>query len=224
MKRKFMTIVLSLGVVGVAHAQLGGLLGGGKASSGGGDVSAMVDQFNADSALISGAVSNSLTHIVAALGNKEQIAVVKAKYDSLEKTTDTKEKASIQGAIIKEQAAVAQQLVDSKESKAKMEQMEPETKKKVAASILNIGIAGLKVPGMLDKGKKAIEGVSSNPMMVSKIVPVKDGVALFGETLPKLTKIASVGFQLMKDVKVDAGNPAADAKMQDVGDPFAGLK
>lgn len=222
MKREFLTLVLSLGVLGTAHAQfgaLGGMLGGSK-SSGGGDVSALVDEFNRDSGLIQTAVANSLTQIIAALGDKEQIAVVKAKNDSLSKTTDAKEIGSIQGSVIKEQSVVAQQLLDSASAKEKMEKLAPEMQKKVSLSILNVGIAGLKVPSMLDKGKKAMEGVGNNPMMISKIVPIKDGVALFSDTLPKMTQIASVGFKLMKDVKVDAGTPTAGAKMETVSVSF----
>jgi len=222
MKRKFLTLMLSLGLLGTAQAQfgtLGGMMGGGK-SSGGGDVGALVDEFNRDSGLIQTAVANSLTQIIAALGDKEQIAIVKAKNESLSKTTDTKEIGSIQGSVIKEQSAVAQQLLESASAKEKMDKLAPEMQKKVSLSILNVGIAGLKIPPMLDKGKKAIEGVGSNPMMFSKIVPIKDGVSLFSDTLPKMTQIASVGFKLMKDVKVDAGTPTASAKMELVSVSF----
>jgi hypothetical protein len=213
MKRKFLVLMLSLGVIGSAHAQFGGLLGGAKGGGGGGDVGALVDEFNRDSVLIREAVSYSLLQIVAALGDKEQIAAVRAKNDSLSKTTDAKEIGSIQGTVLKEQSVVAQQILDGKEAKAKMEKLSPEMQKKVAQSILAVGIAGLRVPKMLDNGKKAIEGVGSNPMMITKIVPVKDGVAIFADTLPKMTKIASTGFALLREVKIDPGTPTADTKL-----------
>jgi hypothetical protein len=213
MKRKFLVLMLSLGVVGSAHAQFGALLGGAKGGGGGGDVSALVDEFNRDSVLIREAVTYSLIQIVAALGDKQQIAEVRAKNDSLSKTTDPKEAGSLQGQAVTQLSVVVQQLLDSADAKQKMEKLSPEMQKKVGQSILAVGIAGLRIPGMLDKGQRAIEGVGANPMMVTKIVPVKDGVAIFAETLPKLTKIASTGLALMRDVKMEAGTPTADAKL-----------
>ncbi len=216
MKRKFLTLLLTLGVVGSAHAQFGGLLGGARGGGGGGDVGALVDEFNRDSVLIRETVSRSLMQIVAALGDKEQIAKVKATNDSLSKNTDAKEVGSIQGTFIKDQSAVAQQLLDGADAKAKMEKLAPEMQKKVGQSILNVGIAGLRVPVMLEKGKRAIEGVGSNPMMITRLIPIKDGVALFAETLPKMTQIASTGFKLMREVKMDPGTPTANSKTETV--------
>lgn len=221
MKRKFLTLFLTLGVVGSVHAQLGGLLGGARGGSGGGDVGALVDQFNGESVLIREAVSRSLIQIVGALGDKEQIAKVKAVNDSLSKTTDSKEAGSIQGTVIKENAALAQQLTEGAAAKERMEKLSPEIQKKVGQSILNVGIAGLRIPAMLDKGKKAIEGVGSNPMMITRIVPIKEGVSLFGETLPKMIQIASTGFKLMREVKMDPGTPTASSKIEPVEVAFA---
>ena len=219
MKRKFLTLLLTLGFLGSAHAQFGGMLGGmlgGARGGGGSDVGALVDEFNRDSLLIREAVSRSLMQIVAALGNKEQIAKVKATNDSLSKNTDAKEVGSIQGTFIKDQSAVAQQLMDSADAKEKMEKLAPEIQKKVGQSILNVAIAGLRIPVMLERGKRAIDGVSSNPMMITRILPIKDGVSLFVETLPKMTQIASTGFNLMREVKIDPGSPTASSKIETV--------
>ena len=216
MKRKFLTLLLTLGVLGSAHAQLGGLLGGARGGGGGGDVGALVDEFNRENVIIRDAVARSLIQIVGALGDKEQIAKVKAVNDSLSKTTDAKEVGSIQGTVIKENAALAQQLTEGAAAKERMEKLSPEMQKKVAQSILNVGIAGLRIPVMLDKGKKAIEGVGSNPMMITRIAPIKDGVSLFGETLPKMTQIANTGFKLLREVKMDPGTPTSSSKTEPV--------
>lgn len=216
MKNKIIALFIALGAVSSANAQfggLGGMLDGGK-SSGGGDVGAMADEFNRDASAINEVVSYSLLQIVAALGDKTQIANVKAVADNLNKTTDPKEKGSIQGTTVKDTAAVAETLLKSADAKAKVEKMAPEMQQKVAKSIFAVGVASLRIPAMMDKGKKIIEGVGSNPMNISKALPVKDGMAVFAAALPKMPSILTTGLQLMRDVKVDPGNPAADSKLE----------
>lgn len=216
MKSKVLALFLALGLVTASHAQfgsLGGMMGGGKS---GGDVGPMIEEFNKDSALINQAVSSSLMQIIAALGDKTQIATVKAISENLGKTTDSKEQGSIRGTAIKEQSVVAQELLKSADAKEKMEKLAPEMQKKVAQSIFQVGIAALRLPGMADKGKKILEGVGSNPMNLGKIGPVKDGLSMFADAAPKLPTIVSTGFKLMRDVNVNPGNPAVDSKLEAV--------
>jgi hypothetical protein len=189
------------------------MLGGGK-SSGGGDVGVLAEEFNRDASAINEVVTYSLMQIVAALGDKQQIAAVKAVNDNLSKATDPKEKGSIQGTAIKEQAAIADELLKSDQAKAKVEKMAPEMQQKVAKSIFAVGVASLRIPAMMDKGKKIIEGVGSNPMNITKAIPVKDGMSVFASALPKMPSILTTGLKLMRDVKVDPGNPAADSKLE----------
>lgn len=102
MKNKLMALFLAFGMASSANAQfggLGGMMGGSKTS--GGDVGAMAEEFNRDASAINEVVTYSLIQIVAALGDKQQIAAVKAVNDNLSKTTDPKEKGSIQGTAIK---------------------------------------------------------------------------------------------------------------------------
>lgn len=219
MKNKIIALFIALGAVSSSNAQLGGLggmlggmLGGGK--SGGGDVGAMAEEFNRDASAINEVVAYSLIQIVAALGDKQQIAAVKAVNDNLAKATDPKEKGSIQGTAIKEQAAIADELLKSDQAKAKVEKMAPEMQQKVAKSIFAVGVASLRIPVMLDKGKRIMEGVGSNPMNITKALPVKDGMAVFFDALPKMPSILTTGLKLMRDVKVDPGNPAADSKIE----------
>lgn len=216
MKNKIIALFIALGAVSSANAQfggLGGMLGGGK-SSGGGDVGALADEFNRDASAINDVVSYSLLQIVAALGDKTQIANVKAVADNLSKATDPKEKNSLQGTTVKDTAAVAEVLLKSADAKSKVEKMAPEMQQKVAKSIFAVGVASLRIPALMDKGKKIIEGVGSNPMNISKALPVKDGMAVFAAALPKMPSILTTGLQLMRDVKVDPGNPAADSKLE----------
>ncbi len=215
MKSKVLTVLLALAVSTAAHAQFGGLGGlmGGSKGGGGGDVGAQVEAFNAEANLINKTVAYALIQIVGALGDKTKLADIKAVNDSLSKSTDTKEIGAITGSIIKNNAAEAQELLKSSDAKAKMESLSPELQKKVGQSIFAVGVAALRIPVAINQGKNIISGVSSNPMNITKVLPVKDGLSLFAEVLPKLPTLVTTGFQLMRDVKVEAGNPTAEAKL-----------
>jgi hypothetical protein len=212
MKSKLVALLMVLGVATSAHAQFGGLLGGAKSS--GGDVGAMVQEFNRDAIMINEAVSYSLIQIIAALGTKEQIAAVKVINDNLKKTTDPKEKGSIQGTVVKDKTAEAEELLKDKEAASKIASMAPELQKKVAQSIFSVGIAALKIPDMVSKGQQIVQGVGANPMNITKVLPVKDGLTVFAAALPKMPTLVSTGLKLMRDAKVDPGTPTKDSKIQ----------
>jgi hypothetical protein len=222
--KKFLTgLCMLVGIATNASAQFGLPSLGGSKPSGGADVGELVTKFNAQNALISSAVANSLEQIIAALGDKTLIATEKEKYEAIQKVTDPQEKAKQEGTLIKEAAGEAQKLLDSKDAQEKMKNLAPQMQQKVAKAIFNVGVAALQVPGMLDTGKKAIEAVGSNPMQISKVIPIKDGVALFADALPKMVQIGSSGVKLLQDVKVKAETPSASATLQPSSDsPFGG--
>ena len=199
---------------GAAHAFGLPKLGGG--GGGGGDTEALVKQFNAENEVISAATANSLLFIQAALGDKTEVAAIAERAASLSKATDAKEKGAVGGTVIKEVGAKVAELMATDKAKERMANLAPEMQKKVAKSILNVAIAALKIPDMIDIGKKAIEGVGNNPMMITKIVPIKDGVALFADALPKMTDIVTTGFKMLQDVKVDPGSPAKESSLEAV--------
>jgi len=214
MKSKLVALMMVLGVATSAHAQFGGLGGMvGGAKSGGGNTDAMVQEFNRDATLINEAVSYSLIQIIAALGTKEQIAAVKVINDNLKKTTDPKEKGSIQGTVLKDKTAEAEELLKNKEAASKIASMAPEMQKKVAQSIFAVGIAALKIPDMVTKGQQIVQGVGANPMNITKVLPVKDGLTVFAAALPKMPTLVSTGLKLMRDAKVDPGTPTKDSKL-----------
>lgn len=213
MKRQFLCALAALSLSVSAHAQFGGLLGGAR-GGGGGDTGALIDRFNADSALINRAVAHALAQIVVALGTKEQSASVQKVFEESTKKTDAKEAGALQGTIIKTNGAIAQEAMAAKDAKEKLEKLSPEIQKKVAESIFAVGVASLKIPGVLDTGKKIIEGVGSNPMMIARLPAVKDGISLLADAAPKLAPLVSTGFSLMREVKVDPGNPTASAELR----------
>ena len=219
MKNKVVALMMLMVVATTANAQFGNLVGGllgGAASAGaggGGDVGVMVEEFNRDANNINEAVTYSLIQIVAALGDKKQIAEVKAVNDSLAKTTDPKEKGSIQGTAIKEQSAVAGELLKSQEAKDKIAKMSPEMQKKVGQSIFAVGVASLQIPIAMARGKNIIEGLGSNPFNITKVLPIKDGLLIFSDVIPKLPTIVTTGYQLMRDVKIEPGNATKESKL-----------
>lgn len=217
MKIKIVALMLFIGISNPAQAQfgnlVGGLLGGAATVGSGGDVGLMVEEFNRDANNINEAVTYSLIQIVAALGDKKQIAEVKAVSDSLAKTTDPKEKGSIQGTAIKEQSAVAGELMKSQEAKDKIDKMSPEMRGKVSQSIFAVGVASLQIPIAMARGKQIIESVGTNPFNITKVLPVKNGLMIFADVGPKLPTIVTTGYQLMRDVKVDPGNATKDSKL-----------
>tara|TARA_B110000503_G_scaffold118284_1_gene179059 strand:+ start:452 stop:1132 length:681 start_codon:yes stop_codon:yes gene_type:complete len=215
MKTKFVLATLLMATFGVAQAFGLPKLGGG-GGGGGGDVEGLVKQFNAENEVISALTANSLLFIQAALGDKTEVAAIAEKASSLSKATDPKEKQAIQGTVIKDAGAKVAELMASEKAKERMANLAPELQKKVSKSILNVAIAALKIPEMIDIGKKAIEGVGSNPMMISKIVPIKDGVQLFADVLPKMTDIVKTGFKMLQSVKIDPGSPAKDSKTEEI--------
>jgi hypothetical protein len=222
MKHKLLALVASLGVAFSAQAQLGGFgsMLGGAAGAGAstttakGDLTSQIDGFNSESKIISDATVYALLQIQAALGDKQDAAMAKQTADNLSKATDPKEIGSIKGTVIKEQSARSEELLKSAAAKEKMAKLKPEMQKKVAASIFTVGVAALKIPGLLNTGQGIVSGLSTNPMMITKLVSIKDGISLLGDALPKLGTIASVGVQLVRDVKVDPGNPTAETALK----------
>jgi hypothetical protein len=164
--------------------------------------------------MINEAVSYSLIQIIAAMGTKEQIAAVKVINDNLKKTTDPKEKGSIQGTVLKDKTAEAEELLKGKEAASKIASMTPDLQQKVAQSIFAVGIAALKIPDMVSKGQQIVQSVGANPMNITKVLPVKDGLTVFAAALPKMPTLVSTGLKLMRDAKVDPGTPTKDSKLQ----------
>jgi hypothetical protein len=216
--------VLVIGLLSVwslgAHAQFGGLgaLKGNKSESkdtGSADLGSKADKFSADAALIREAVAYSLLQIQAAVSDKDKIAEAKKSYESLKGATDPKESAAKAGTIIKDTGAEVALALKSEETQEKIKNLSPEMQKKVASSLLAVGIASLKLPKLLEEGQGILQGLSSNMMAnMSRIGPLKDGLSSLGEAAPKLPPIVSAGFQLLKNAKVDAVTPTEGAELK----------
>lgn len=187
------------------YAQLGGLgalKGGAKTESksdSGGNAAEKADKFVAEAALIREAVVYSLIQINAALGDKNQIAIARKQAESLSAETKPKELAAKQGTAIKDLSAEADRILKNAETEEKIKSLSPEMQKRVAQSLLAVGIAALKLPDTLEEGQSLVSELSANMMAnMSRIGPLKDGLKILGETAPKLPPLVSTGFKLMQ--------------------------
>ena len=113
----------------------------------------------------------------------------------------------------KEQSAVAGELLKSQEAKDKIEKMSPEMQKKVGQSIFAVGVASLQIPVAMLRGKQIVASIGSNPFNITKVLPVKDGLLIFSDVVPKLPAIVTTGYQLMRDVKIEPGNATKESKL-----------
>ena len=213
MKQKLLALLLLLGVSLSANAQFGGLLGGKPAAGGGGADPAAIEKFTVDAALINKAITYASLQIIAALGDKNNLAGIKQSLDKMS-SSDPKDQNAVMGTVLKTDLAVATDLLKSKEGKEKMEKLSPEMQQKVAKSIFAVGVAALRLKPMIDNGQKAVQSMGSNPAMLSKLGLVKESLSLLATAAPKVPDLVTVGFALMKEVKVDPGNPTANSDLK----------
>jgi hypothetical protein len=213
MKQKLLGLILLLGVSLSANAQFGGLLGGKPAAGGGGADPAAIEKFTVDAALINKAITYASLQIIAALGDKNNLAGIKQSLEKMN-SSDPKDQNAVMGTVLKTDLAASIDLLKSKEGKEKMEKLSPEMQQKVAKSIFAVGVAALRLKPMMDNGQKVVQGMGSNPAMLSKLGLVKDSLSLLGTAAPKVPDLVTAGFALMKDVKVDPGNPTSDSELK----------
>lgn len=204
----FFVAILSTG----AQAQFGlPSLGGGSSNSNSGDIGAQVETFNKDANLFAQAMRASLVQINGAIGSDTQRAAAKAQMENITKGTNTQEEQARAGTYAKDSISETTALFASAEAKQRMDNLTPEIQKLVVDAYVQAIIAGTKIPAAVNSGKKILEGIGSNPMNISKAIPVKDGLSLYADMLPKIPPLLSAMAQFFKDRKVTPPNPAADA-------------
>jgi hypothetical protein len=215
MIRKVLSFALLLSVTFSAHAQFGGLGGmlGGNRSGGSAPDNASVEKFTLDALIINKAVTSALLQVQAALAKKEDMARIKEVVAKYSTTTDTRELGAVMGSVIKSDMASTLDVMKSQEGQARLAKLSPEMQQKVATSILNVAIASLRIKPMMDNGSNMMQSIGSNPMLLTKLPLIKDSLSLMADSAPKLPELISVGFSMLKTVKIDPGNPTAASKI-----------
>jgi hypothetical protein len=163
-------------------------------ASGGGATVADVDRFMGSAASADKLVSTASTHLLKAVGSKEQVDKYNAQVKAANAIADPKEKeAKLQKAEDDKNATLASiDYAKAKESMAK--KADAKQKEAVNASVWNLALGGLKDADLVVEGKKMASG-TPDPTIATRILGVKDTVTRLtsqGETLTKIVGSAKV--------------------------------
>ena len=202
-----------------AHAQLGGLgglMGGNKGAAAGADVSADVSSFIAQSGALSDAASKSVLAINSAFLSETEFAKFRADLDAAAKTTDPKEKLAKQAALYESGSAALTRQLESGDLEAKMKNLDANKKKLIGDSLKNFAIGGLQAVVLTKTGQSIIQKAGTNPMNLTKIVPVKDALPLLGKVAKDSGGVIAGVLKLAKGANIEVPAVKAESKFADV--------
>lgn len=186
MIRKAVVVAACLMAAGAANAQLGGLgsmLGGGKSSASGGDISTDVNSFVSKSAALSELATLSVSAITVAFQSDQEIESQRSKLADINKITDPAEKAAKYAELYKSTQAAGQALLDSGEMEKRINTLSADKKKQIGNALLNFGIGSLQAVDLSKTGQSLVAKAGANPMDLPKIVPVKNSLPLLGKVV-----------------------------------------
>jgi len=197
-ERRIVTIGVGLLAVTPAYAQLGGLGGllGGRSSGGGGDVDSQVKAFLDKSFSIEMTVNKALLAIIAAYAKDEDRAKYQARFQELSKVTDPKEAGAKFQEIAPSSEADAKKLAAESDLEGRTKQLTADKQQQVAKGVVNFLLGALQAKDVVPMGQGIMQSVSSNPMAIPKVLPVKDALprlanamSLAASTLPQFVKV-----------------------------------
>lgn len=186
MIRKAVVVAACLMVAGAANAQLGGfgsMLGGGKSSASGGDISGDVNSFVSKSAALSELTTRSVSAITVAFQSDQEIESQRTKLADINKITDPAEKAAKYAELYKSTQAAGQALLDSGEMEKRIGALSADKKKQIGNALLNFGIGSLQAVDLTKTGQSLVAKAGANPMDLPKIAPVKNSLPLLGKVV-----------------------------------------
>jgi len=179
-----------------ANAQfgsLGGLLGGDKAS---GNIDTDVKNFLAKSVNIERTLNSAALAIVAAYANETDRAKLQGSLDEMKKTTDPKEAGAKFQEVSESTSAEMKKLTASSDLSAQTQNLSESKKKQIAVGVGNFLLGALQAKDLVPTGQTVMKGVSSNPMNIPKVIPVKDALprlasamSLAADTIPQFIKV-----------------------------------
>jgi len=200
-----------LGGLGGMLGGLGGMLGGGKPAAGG-DVGVQVADFITRTAVVSVLASNSLAKINAAFGNEEDLARRRKEQEELSKITDPQEKQARAATIYESERAEAEKLSKSADLQDRMKNLDAEKKKQIGQALFNFAIGALQAPGLLQSGQNIVQGVSANPMNISKVIPVKDALPFLGKIGSDASSTIATFVKVAQGANISVPQAMADSK------------
>lgn len=175
-----------------AHAQLGGLMGGAKSSSNGGDLDTEVRTFLDKSVRVESTISRASLAIVAAYSSEENRAKLQSQLDEVNKITDPKE-AGAKFKAISESTDAEMKKIGAEQDLADRTAKLSEAKKQMLVKALgNYLLGALQAMDLAPSGQNVMKLAGSNPLAVGKVLPVKDALprlanatTLAGSSIPK---------------------------------------
>jgi len=203
-----------------AYAQFGGLggltkgvTGGG---DGGGDIEGQVKSFMDKSGEINRLVFTSLKAINAAYATDEEAKKIAEDVKAFNAITDPKEQAAKVAEAQKTETAKLEELTKSKDAVEKTKKLDSAKQKQVANSVGNFLIAALRAAELSKSGQSIVQGVSSNPMNIGKVVPVKDALPILADAASTSTKVLPGYIKILQGANVSAPKVTAESKPQEV--------
>lgn len=194
-------IGLTVGVTlmaGAANAQLGGLgsLLGGSGDKASGNIDTDVKSFLDKSITIERTLNSAALAIVAAYANETDRAKMQGSLDEMKKTTDPKEAGAKFQAVSESTSAEMKKLTAGSDLTTQTQNLSEAKKKQIAIGVGNFLFGALQAKDLVPSGQSVMKGVSSNPMNVTKVIPVKDAlprlanaISLAADTIPQFVKV-----------------------------------
>jgi len=194
-RRKIGTVLGAAFVTGAAHAQFGALLGGG-GDKGSGNIETDVKNFLDLSVNIERTLYSASLAIIAAFQSEEERAKSQASLEEIKKSTDPKEAGARFQAVSESTSAQMKKLSASTDLADKTKNLSEAKQKQVAVGVGNFLLGALQAKDLLPSGQAVMKGVSSNPMNITKVIPVKDAlprlasaISLAADTIPQFVKV-----------------------------------
>ena len=194
-RRKIGTVLGATMVASAAHAQFGALLGG-SSDKGSGNIETDVKNFLDLSINIERTLYSASLAIIAAFQNEEERAKSQASLEEIKKSTDPKESGAKFQAVAESTSAQMKKLSASSDLAADVKNLSAAKQKQIAVGVGNFLLGALQAKDLLPSGQAVMKGASSNPMNITKVIPVKDAlprlasaIRLAGDTIPQFVKV-----------------------------------
>jgi hypothetical protein len=180
-----------------------------KSTSGSGNVEQDVSTFLTKLNVANHLLNKSGHQLIMALASKEKQAEFEKRLKALEGVADPKEKNALIAQLQADQAAEIQQLAQNEKVKADLKNASDEKKKNVANASFNYILGMFQAKDLLPIGNTIVQGVASNPLMVVKVLPVKDSIGSISSLVGNMGKSTGSLVDMMKAANIKPVMPTA---------------
>lgn len=121
-----------------------------------------------------------------------------------------------QAALYESGSAALTRQLESGDLEAKMKNLDANKKKLIGDSLKNFAIGGLQAIVLTKTGQSIIQKAGTNPMNLTKIVPVKDALPLLGKVAKDSGGVIAGVLKLAKGANIEVPAVKAESKFADV--------